>query len=135
MVIPGVSGSMMMMVMGLYEKIISSISNLVKALPAGDFTTAGMCCGLLVPFGIGAVIGIFAIAKLIELLLSKFEKITFWCIMGLIAGSPIAIVVVNSDTFSAINAVSVITGIIALAVGFAIAFFLGRDREDGSKPE
>ncbi len=135
MVIPGVSGSMMMMVMGLYEKIISSISNLVKALPAGDFATAGMCCGLLVPFGIGAVIGIFAIAKLIEILLSKFEKITFWCIMGLIAGSPIAIVVVNSDTFSAINAVSVITGIIALAVGFAIAFFLGRDREDGSKEE
>jgi len=135
MVIPGVSGSMMMMVMGLYEKIISSISNLVKALPAGDMATAGMCCGLLIPFGIGAVIGIFAIAKLIEILLSKFEKITFWCIMGLIAGSPIAIVVVNSDTFAKINALSVVTGLVALAVGFGIAFFLGRDREEGAKAE
>ena len=133
MVIPGVSGSMMMMVMGLYEKIISSISNLVKALPAGDMATAGMCCGLLVPFGIGAVIGIFVIAKIIEILIAKCEKITFWCIMGLIAGSPIAIVVVNADTFAAIDAVSVVTGIVALAIGFAIAFFLGKEHKESEK--
>ena len=129
MVIPGVSGSMMMMVMGLYEKVIGSISNIVKALTAGDFATVGMCCGLLIPFAIGAVIGIFVIAKLIEVLLSKYSVPTFWCIMGLIAGSPIAIIVVNADIFAGINAVSGITGVLFLAVGFAIAFFLGRDRE------
>ena len=135
MVIPGVSGSMMMMVMGLYENIIASISNIVKALTTGDFDTVAMCCGLLVPFGIGAVIGIFVIAKLIEMLLSKYAVPTFWCIMGLIAGSPIAIIVVNADIFSGINAVSGITGALFLAVGFAIAFFLGRDREETKADE
>lgn len=135
MVIPGVSGSMMMMVMGLYEKIIASISNVVKALTAGDIATVGMCCGLLIPFAIGAVIGIFVIAKLIEMLLSKHSVPTFWCIMGLIAGSPIAIIVVNADIFSGINAVSGITGVLFMAVGFAIAFFLGRDREETKADE
>lgn len=135
MVIPGVSGSMMMMVMGLYEKIIASISNVVKALTAGDFATVGMCCGLLIPFAIGAVIGIFLIAKLIEMLLSKYSVPTFWCIMGLIAGSPIAIIVVNADIFAGINAVSGITGVLFLAVGFVIAFFLGRDREETKADE
>ncbi|MBR6344468.1 MAG: DUF368 domain-containing protein [Lachnospiraceae bacterium] len=135
MVIPGVSGSMMMMVMGLYEKVIGSISNIVKALTAGDFATVGMCCGLLIPFAIGAVIGIFLIAKLIEMLLSKYSVPTFWCIMGLIAGSPIAIIVVNADIFAGINAVSGITGVLFLAVGFVIAFFLGRDREETKADE
>ena len=129
MVIPGVSGSMMMMVMGLYEDIIASISNLVKALPSLDMDMIGMCCGLLIPFGIGAVVGIFAIAKLIEMLLEKHSVITFWCILGLIIGSPIAIIVVNSGLFAAISAVSIITGIVALAVGFSIAFFLGKERK------
>ena len=129
MVIPGVSGSMMMMVMGLYEDIIASISNLVKALPSMDMGMIGMCCGLLVPFGIGAVVGIFAIAKLIEMLLAKHSVQTFWCILGLIIGSPIAIIVVNSGLFTSISAVSVIAGAVALAAGYAIAFFLGKDRE------
>ena len=129
MVVPGVSGSMMMMVMGMYEKIIGAISNVVKALSAGDFETVGVCCGLLIPFAIGAVVGIFVIAKLIEILLAKFPVITFWCILGLIIGSPIAIVVVNSAIFAAISVVSILTGIVAFAVGFAIAFFLGKDPE------
>lgn len=135
MVVPGVSGSMMMMVMGLYENIISSISHIVKALPAGDMDTIFMCFGLLVPFGIGAVIGIFVIAKLIEILLAKFEAATFWCIMGLICGSPVAIVVVNADTFSGINVVSVLTGIVTLAIGFLIAMFLGKDPEKKAEAE
>ena len=55
--------------------------------------------------------------------------------MGLIAGSPIAIIVVNADIFAGINAVSGITGVLFLAVGFAIAFFLGRDREETKADE
>lgn len=127
MVIPGVSGSMMMMVMGLYEKIISSISTLVKGLAALDFASMTGPLMLLIPFGIGAVIGLFAIAKLIEVLISKAPGITFSCILGLIAGSPIAIVVVNLDTFKNIDVLSGITGVICLAIGFVIAFFLGRE--------
>lgn len=138
MVIPGVSGSMMMMVMGLYELIISSISTLIKALLAGNIAVVAKTMCLLVPFGIGAVVGIFVIAKLIEILLEKAPVMTFYCIMGLIIGSPFAIIVVNLDIFTAagaINAISIITGLIALAVGFVIAFFLSGDKGVEKKEE
>ncbi len=129
MVIPGVSGSMMMMVMGLYETIISSINNLVKGLLNMNMEVVGNSCCILIPFGIGAVVGIFGIAKIIEILLEKAKIITYWCIMGLIMGSPIAIVVVNMDAFKEINVLSAVTGVVALAVGVVIALFLGKDPE------
>lgn len=132
MVIPGVSGSMMMMVMGLYELIIASISTLIKALLAGNIAVVLKTLCVLAPFGVGAIVGLFVIAKLIEMLLNKCPVMTFYCILGLIIGSPIAIIVVNSDIFAAINAVSIITGIVTFAIGAVIAFFLGGEKEEGS---
>lgn len=133
MVVPGVSGSMMMMVMGLYELIIASISTLVKALLAGNIPVVMQTFCVLVPFGIGAVVGIFVIAKLIEILLDKCPVMTFYCIMGLIIGSPFAIVVVNFDIFKGIDVISIVTGILTFAVGFVIAMFLGGDKEEANK--
>ena len=64
MVIPGVSGSMMLLLMGYYHPILETITNFIKAALAFDMNgiLAGM--GVLIPFGIGVVVGIFAIAKL-----------------------------------------------------------------------
>lgn len=128
MVVPGVSGSMMMMVMGLYELIIASVSTLVKALLAGNISVVLQTFCVLIPFGIGTVAGIVIIAKLIEMLLNKCPVMTFYCILGLIIGSPFAIVVVNLDIFKDINVVSIITGIITFAIGFVIAYFLSGDK-------
>ena len=69
MVIPGVSGSMMLMLLGYYKSVVGSVSGLVDALLARDMGAVLSCCGVLIPFGIGVVIGIFAVAKLIEVLL------------------------------------------------------------------
>lgn len=123
MVIPGVSGSMMLMLMGYYNPVIETINDFVKALLAFDIQGILSGCGVLVPFGIGVVVGIFGIAKLIEILLSKFPHVVFWCIIGLILASPVAIVLLND--FSGLNVVSAVTGLIALAVGVCIAMALG----------
>ncbi len=66
MVIPGVSGSMMLMLMGYYNPILSEINNFIDQLI--HFNIQGLLegCKVLVPFGIGVVVGIFAIAKAIE---------------------------------------------------------------------
>ena len=66
MVIPGVSGSMMLMLMGYYYPVIGAIKNLINALVALDGGAILYNVGILLPFGIGVVIGIFAIAKLIS---------------------------------------------------------------------
>lgn len=123
MVIPGVSGSMMMMVLGYYYTIIDTISALTDALKAFDIAAILDTFTILVPFGIGAVIGVVVIAKLVEYVLKNFPLITYWAIIGLIVASPVAIVVMMD--VAAIGVVEIISGIVLFALGAVIAYKLG----------
>ena len=67
--------------------------------------------------------GIFAIAKLIEILFEKFPLQAYWAIIGLIAASPIAILLVAD--LGKISVIGVLTSIVTLLIGFVIAMKLG----------
>lgn len=123
MVIPGVSGSMMLLLMGYYNPIVASIKSFVEALVAFDMAGILQGCGVLVPMGIGIVFGIFAIAKVIEIVFEKFPMQAYWAIIGLIVASPIAILILGET--GVISIVSVLTSIVTLGVGFVIAMKLG----------
>ncbi len=125
MVIPGVSGSMMLMLMGYYNPVLSEINNFIDNLI--HFNMPGILegCKVLVPFGIGVVIGIFAIAKIIEVIFDRFPEYAYWAIIGLIVASPVAILVMNS--FGAITIFTIISGVAALVVGVIIALNLGEE--------
>ncbi len=124
MVIPGVSGSMMLMTLGYYYPVIGSVKDCITALVAFDIAGLIRLCLILVPFGIGVVVGIFAVAKLIEMLMERYEALTYCGIMGLVAASPV--VILMSVPLTGLTAISVITGVLALAIGTVVAFFLGR---------
>lgn len=123
MVIPGVSGSMVLMLMGFYQPIIDAIKNFFTALANLDGKGILAGCGILIPFGIGVVVGIFAIAKLVEIIFEKFPLYAYWAIIGLIVASPFAIYLMGS--FPALTVASIVTGIIALIAGFFVALKLG----------
>lgn len=125
MVIPGVSGSMMLMLMGYYEPIIKTINSFIKSLVAFDMQGILQGCGVLVPMGIGIVIGIFAIAKLVEIIFEKFPLYAYWAIIGLIVASPIAILLLNLGSGIVITIWSVIVSIICFGAGFVVAMKLG----------
>ena len=82
-------------------------------------------CKVLVPFGIGVVVGIFVIAKIIEIIFEKFPDYAYWAIIGLIVASPVAILLMHS--FGSITIVTILTGLLALAVGMVIALKLGEE--------
>lgn len=124
MVIPGVSGSMMLMILGYYNPIINAITDFVKALAERDWNVLLNICGSLVPFGIGVVIGIFAIAKIIEILLKHFESHTYCAILGLVISSPV--VILMGTDMQHINIVAIVTGIIGLVAGTFAARQLGK---------
>ena len=69
MVVPGVSGSMILMMLGYYDTIISNITIFIKSALKFDIATAWGACGILIPFGIGVLLGIVITAKIIEKLL------------------------------------------------------------------
>lgn len=123
MVIPGVSGSMVLMLMGFYHPVLDAIKDFFTALASLDMDGILAGCGILVPFGAGVVIGVFAIAKLVEIIFERFPLYAYWAIIGLIVASPFAIYLMGS--FPALTVVSVVTGIIALIAGFLIAMKLG----------
>ena len=123
MVIPGVSGSMVLLLLGYYNPILSAISGFIRAALAFDMQAIFAGIGVLAPFGVGIVVGIFAIAKLIEIIFNKFPLYAYWAIIGLIVASPFAILAMG--TFPAITVISIVTGVVALAIGFVIAMKLG----------
>ena len=127
MVIPGVSGSMMLMIFGYYYAIINTIKTFLDNLRAFDLM--GMKDGilLLAPFGIGVILGIFLIAKLITFLFEKYGVQTFCAILGLVISSPIAIFI-NTGLVSKLGSLSsweILFGIVLMGAGAFVTVFVG----------
>ena len=85
--------------------------------------------GILAPFGIGVVAGIFAVAKLVEVIFEKYPLYAYWAIIGLVVASPVAIALMGGfATLSGMGAVMIahlVAGAAALVVGFSVAMKLG----------
>lgn len=124
MVIPGVSGSMLLMSLGYYTPIIDHINAFVIAVVTLDFGTVWYCMGILVPFGVGVLLGIFLIAKLVEYLLKRQERLTYFAILGLVAASPVA--VLSGMDAGAVNALVLIAGMAMFGAGLLLSWLLGK---------
>ena len=123
MIIPGVSGSMMLMMLGYYDTILANINTFVKSALSFDFASLLTPFSILMPFGIGVILGIVIIAKIIEKLLKKYPNATMWGIIGLVVTSPFAIL--YGVSFTGISVITVLASIIAAVVGFFVARKMG----------
>lgn len=121
MVIPGVSGSLVLMLLGYYYPVLDAIKELTK------FKSFGSNIMIAVFFGIGVLIGIVLISKLIEYLLKKYEVKTYYGVMGFIIASVVAIPVstYNETANLVISFPQVIIGIVFLMIGYMIGNKLG----------
>lgn len=120
MVIPGVSGSLVLMLIGYYEPVIKTIKSLVH------FENVAHNLAIILVFGAGILVGIVGIAKLFEYLFKKHETITYYGVLGFIFASVIAIPI---STFTSISitfkVLELIIGTVCLLVGTVIAYKLG----------
>ena len=121
----GVISAATMVVPG--EGIMSSISGFISAVFAFDWAQIFYYVGVLAPFGVGFIVGVFAVAKLIEWLFAKFPSVTYCGIIGLIVASPIAIVIKMGH--NNINVVTIVVGIVLLAVGTWFTYWFGKKTE------
>lgn len=106
MILPGVSGSLVLLILGIYT----------------TFTTAVYTFNipLLIPIGIGVLVGIVTMTKVIEALLNRFPQPTYFAICGLILGS--IFTVYPGFTLGAMGIIS----IVAFVVGFVLTYILGK---------
>lgn len=84
MVLPGISGSTLLLIFGLYVPILGAVKELMH-LNFGYFP-------ILVVFGLGVITGIVGIIKLIKMCLERYRSQTIYTIVGLMIGSLYAIV-------------------------------------------
>lgn len=91
MIIPGVSGSALLMTFGYYTPIYGAIGDITKS----SSNHRGTDLVIALAFAIGTLIGIWAVSKLVKMLLTKFEIQSYWGIIGFVVASAIIIVLQN----------------------------------------
>ncbi|WP_182200731.1 DUF368 domain-containing protein [Paraliobacillus salinarum] len=107
MILPGISGSFLLLVLGAYNTIISAISNFKL--------------DIIAVVGIGIVTGIVVMSKVVHYFLSNYTTATFAVIIGLVIGS---VFVIFPGWPTSIT--EVIVSIITFGLGLFVAFVLGR---------
>ncbi|MGB0965634.1 MAG: DUF368 domain-containing protein [Litorivicinus sp.] len=73
MILPGISGSFLLLVFGLYETVFGAIHAL-------DFS-------VILPFALGGVVGLASMARLLQVLFTRYPGPVRLCLAGLMLGS------------------------------------------------
>lgn len=102
MVIPGISGSLLLLLLGEYYNVLNFINNR-EILP-------------LIIIGFGVVTGILFIAKIIDFLLKKHKNSTIFFILGLIIASIYAI-------WPGFNIENALLNILSIIFGIGLVYF------------
>lgn len=108
MILPGISGSTILLIFGLYLPIINGIKDILHF----NFDPfIGLCI-----FGLGVLTGIFSTIKLIRKALEKYRSQTIYCVIGLMIGSIYSIIMGPTTLDTPLDPISFST--------FSILFFI-----------
>ncbi len=112
MVVPGISSTALLMVIGTYNNIIYSLSSIENII---------INLNILIPYGIGIFIGIIVTSIVINYLFKKYNKLTFSFILGVILSTLLTLLL---KIFSYhINIKDLVIGVLLLSLGIIISCF------------
>lgn len=81
MVVPGISGSFTLMLLGYYEPVLGVVNNITHLVNLKENIL------IMIPFLIGVILGIILISKLINYLLKKYPNEVYYAILGFVLSS------------------------------------------------
>lgn len=123
LVIPGISGSMILMILGIYAPMLLVLGELLL------FQNILSNILIVIPVALGVIIGFFSIAKLMGFLLKKHPINTYFSIIGFVIGSIFTIyfvTITDGEYTIDFSPLSIIISIICLIGGFLLTFLLER---------
>jgi putative membrane protein len=98
MILPGVSGGYLLLLLGQYETILGAIDTVKLGLLGDsarglgtDFSLVLESLSVVVPVGVGVVVGIVGVSNLLEWLLAKCKTQTLGVLFGLLLGAVIGL--------------------------------------------
>lgn len=114
MIIPGLSGSFVMLLFGMYDTITTAIAEL--NIP------------VLIPIGVGVLIGVWLGSILIDGLLKRYPQATYFSIFGFMLGSIPAILDKIRIENAFVGGFPLVIGILALVIGGVISFLFSNEK-------
>jgi putative membrane protein len=96
MILPGVSGGYLLLLLGQYESILGTVEQLKTGLlgsdgAAPDFALVLDAMHVVIPLGIGIVVGVVGVSNLLQWLLRRYEKATLGALLGLLFGAVVGL--------------------------------------------
>ena len=123
MVIPGVSGSLVLMAFGYYAFFMNTIKELLINIFNFSLENYWNMFGVIACFGIGCILGIVFISKLISKLIQKHPKTVYFTILGLLIASIFSIIYSTFNEYTiTLNVPTIIFSIISLTLGVGLVF-------------
>ena len=108
LILPGISVSYMLLVLGLYETVVNAVK--------------GLQILVLLPLAVGALVGAFATAQIMEKAIAKHPRGTYLIILGFIIGSVVEI-------FPGITLGTLLPAVVLFALGIAFIYAISREEE------
>ena len=129
LVVPGISGSFVLLLFGVYHVATYSISSIRHWLSdMSNWTLFLDICKVLGPLGIGIVIGGLLMARLIENLLNNHHNTVYSIILGLMVGSVYSLANEPIVLHSGISPVIITFGIVAFFTGCFVSYKIGKKK-------
>lgn len=131
MIVPGISGSMVMLVLGYYYSVMTHLKSAVVCLFTLNFAQMGPHLLVLIPFGIGIILGLLIVSKAIRWLLDKHPTPTYYGILALMLASPYAIFL-KAKCFGPAFGASLAqwwfipAAVLCLAAGFVVSYYMSK---------
>lgn len=127
LVIPGLSGTMILTSLGFYKPLLHTASTFVTAAVTMDITSAAAMMTSIIPLGLGVLMGGVLVAKLLDKLFKVIPSYIYAAVIGLLCATPF--VMLAGITAADISAVNIIIGIAALAAGLFSGWKLGEKEQ------
>ena len=91
MILPGLSGSYLLLVLGQYVVILGAIADAADAATARDWAAAAVTLKVIAPVGVGVIVGIVGVSNVVKLCLDRFPRATLGFLLGLLVGAVVGL--------------------------------------------
>lgn len=134
LIIPGLSGSTMLMAFGYFQLLINLVDDIAKAFVTLNFTEIASQLPMLILLILGALIGLILVGKLMHYLLHHFKTHFYLAVLGIVMISPFNILFTlqenTSDNVFQASFWIYLLGAALFIIGIMITFSLSNKKEE-----
>lgn len=132
LIVPGLSGTMILLALGIYINIMDTIKLFINSIFTFDISSALSLSPAIILIGLAAVITLIGLAKPINYLLKNKSNYFNIAVLGILVVSPFNIIwsLYQDDTYGAsfnnIGALTIIASLILFIIGLVLALYLAK---------